>query len=165
MKIGELARRAGVSTETIRYYEKQGLLPPPERLASGYRVYGSAMLERLRVIRVCQQIGFTLDDIAHLLEPHRAVAEAARLGADDGPAREAIRSAAERRLGIIEDRLALLGHMRTELAHLIEVLAGRAPQICPAARKTPLDLEVGSKVQTDGTVLAKEPSCPANRPS
>jgi MerR family copper efflux transcriptional regulator len=165
MKIGELAKRAGVSTETIRYYEKEGLLPPPERLASGYRVYRPAALERLRVIRVCQQIGFTLDDIADLLEPHRAIAQAARLGADDAPARQAIRTAAERRLAIIEDRLALFGHMRTELVHLIEGLAGRAPQVCPAARKSPLDLEVGSKVQTDGSVSAKEPSCPVNRSS
>lgn len=165
MRIGELAKRAGVSTETIRFYEKQGLLPAPERLASGYRTYQPAMLERLRVIKVCQQIGFTLDDIAALLEPHRAVAQAARLGADDAPARLAIRAAAERRLAVIEDRLALLGHMRGELIHLIDVLAGRAPQICPAAHKSPLDLEVGSKVQADGFRTAKEPSCPANRSS
>ena len=165
MRIGELAKRAGVSTETIRYYEKQNLLPPPERLASGYRTYRPAQLERLRVIKVCQQIGFTLDDIAHLLEPHRAITEAARLGADDVPARQAIRAAAERRLAVIEDKLALFGHMRTELLHLIEVLAGRAPQICPAARKSPLDLEVGSKVQTDRSVPVQEPSCPANRSS
>jgi MerR family copper efflux transcriptional regulator len=165
MKIGELARRAGISTEAIRYYEKQGLLPPPERLASGYRTYRPEALERLRVVKVCQQIGFTLDDIALLLEPHRAVAQAARLGADDAAARLAIRTAAERHLAVIEDRLALLDHMRGELAHLIEVLAGRAPQICPAARKSPLDLEVGSKVQADASSPAKEPPCPANRSS
>ena len=69
MRIGELAKRAGVSTETIRYYEKQNLLPHPERLASGYPTYRPAQLERLCVIKVCQQNmgGITLASVALLL--------------------------------------------------------------------------------------------------
>ena len=51
MKIGELARKAGVNIDTVRYYERQGLLPPAPRLASGYRVYAGADLSRLRFVR------------------------------------------------------------------------------------------------------------------
>lgn len=67
MRIGELSRASGVDTETIRYYEKQGLLPCPPRQANGYRAYGSAHLERLAFIRHCRALDMGLSDISRLL--------------------------------------------------------------------------------------------------
>ena len=67
MQIGEVAARAAVSVQTLRYYERRGLLPAPERRTSGYRVYGGQALKRVRFIRRAQDLGFTLDEIAGLL--------------------------------------------------------------------------------------------------
>lgn len=67
MKIGELARKAGVDVQTVRYYEKEGLVEPPRRTASGYREYGRAALERLNFIRHCRSLDMALADIARLL--------------------------------------------------------------------------------------------------
>lgn len=68
LKIGELARRSGLSVETLRYYERRGLIPPPERLPSGYRVYPPAILQRLAFIRRCKALGFTLEETLDLLQ-------------------------------------------------------------------------------------------------
>lgn len=63
MRIGEVADRSGVSTKTIRYYEEVGLLPPPERSASGYRDYEASVLDRLAFIRAAQAVGLSLGEI------------------------------------------------------------------------------------------------------
>ncbi len=68
MRIGELGAAAGVDIETIRYYEKVGLLPDPARSANGYRAYGSAHLERLAFIRHCRALDIPLADVKRLLE-------------------------------------------------------------------------------------------------
>jgi DNA-binding transcriptional MerR regulator len=57
MKIGEMAKRAGVTIDTVRFYERRGVLPPPERLPSGYRVYDTAAVERVRFARELQASG------------------------------------------------------------------------------------------------------------
>lgn len=67
MKIGELAQMALCTVETIRYYEKEGLLPVPERSAANYRSYGQAHIERLRFIRNCRALDMTHDEIRALL--------------------------------------------------------------------------------------------------
>lgn len=67
MKIGEVARRAGVSVDTIRFYERRGVLPPPERQPSGYRSYTDATVERVLLARSLQSIGFTLAEIIDAL--------------------------------------------------------------------------------------------------
>ncbi len=64
---GALAREAGVNIETIRYYEKIGLLPEPLRADNGYRVYGETGLKRLSFIRRCRELGFSLDEVRGLL--------------------------------------------------------------------------------------------------
>jgi MerR family copper efflux transcriptional regulator len=66
-KIGELAARCGVSPDTVRFYEREGLLPPPERTASGHRVYGQDAFVRLQFIRKARGIGLTLQDIGEIL--------------------------------------------------------------------------------------------------
>jgi MerR family transcriptional regulator, copper efflux regulator len=67
LQIGELARRTGVTTKTIRYYEQIGLLPPPARTASGYRHYSEADAERLAFIRAAKDVGFSLGEIREIL--------------------------------------------------------------------------------------------------
>jgi DNA-binding transcriptional MerR regulator len=67
LSIGKLARAAGVNRETLRYYERLGLLPPDERTAAGYRLYGSRGAERLRFIKRAQGFGFSLEEIRELL--------------------------------------------------------------------------------------------------
>jgi len=64
---GELSKKTGVNAETIRYYEKIGLVSEPARTANGYRVYGVTHLKRLSFIKRCRELGFTLKEIAALL--------------------------------------------------------------------------------------------------
>jgi DNA-binding transcriptional MerR regulator len=63
VKIGQVAEQAGVSVDTVRFYERRGVLPSPQRLPSGYRVYGPATVERIRLARRLQQLGFSLDEV------------------------------------------------------------------------------------------------------
>ena len=68
MRIGELAHTAGVEIDTLRYYEKAGLLPPPPRQGNGYRDYGEHHVERLAFIRRCRGLDMPLDDVKRLLD-------------------------------------------------------------------------------------------------
>lgn len=65
--IGRLARLAGVKPDTIRFYERSGLLPKPSRTPNGYRAYGDAALNQVRFIRKAQSLGFTLDEIRRII--------------------------------------------------------------------------------------------------
>ena len=67
LRSGELAASAGVSVQTLRYYERRGLLPPPERSPGGHRVHPPATVDRLRAIKAAQRLGFTLTEVAALL--------------------------------------------------------------------------------------------------
>ncbi|MDW8468944.1 MAG: Cd(II)/Pb(II)-responsive transcriptional regulator [Burkholderiales bacterium] len=79
MRIGELARRAGVDVQTVRYYEREGLLDAPARTPSGYRAYGPAHLERLRFVRHCRSLDMALADIRRVL----ALAREASVACDE----------------------------------------------------------------------------------
>jgi DNA-binding transcriptional MerR regulator len=68
MRIGELARRAGVDVQTVRYYEREGLVEAPSRTASGYRAYGEQHLHRLNFVRHCRSLDMPLVDVKRLLE-------------------------------------------------------------------------------------------------
>lgn len=67
LKIGQVAKQSGLSVETVRYYEQRGLIPPPQRLDSGYRIYPESILERLHFITRCKDLGFSLQEIHELL--------------------------------------------------------------------------------------------------
>lgn len=67
MKIGQVADEAGVSVDTVRFYERRGVLPPPERLPSGYRVYTPATVQRIRLARRLQALGLSLDEVVDAL--------------------------------------------------------------------------------------------------
>jgi MerR family transcriptional regulator, mercuric resistance operon regulatory protein len=118
MTIGRLAREAGVNIETVRYYQRRGLLPTPRKPPGGARRYSSDSLQRLRFIRRAQELGFTLREISELL----------MLG--DGSCAET-RAIAEKRLRDIEMRLHDLKSMHTTLEKLIRTCrAGNHPP-CP----------------------------------
>lgn len=134
LRIGQLARRAGVNIQTIRFYEREGLLAPPARTASGYRAYSAADLERVRVIRVCQSIGFTLKDVKVVLEPHDILACPRGAPGAKTAAREKMLGSARQRLAQIDDKLATLTQMRADMAALVATLAEDEMIVCPASR-------------------------------
>ena len=72
MRIGEVADQAGVTVDTVRYYERRGLLAPAERRPSGYRVFDATTVERLDLIRSLQELGLTIEEIRHALAAHDA---------------------------------------------------------------------------------------------
>ena len=72
MKIGEVATDAEVSVDTVRFYERRGVLPAPRRRPSGYREYDTSAVERIRMARSLQQLGFTLDEVIDALRAHDA---------------------------------------------------------------------------------------------
>ncbi len=117
MKIGDLARSGGVSVETIRFYQRRGLLSEPPR-GTGARRYTSGDLERLRSIRAAQTAGFTLEEIATLLD----------LGHDD---RTAARALAEARIAAIDEKIATLKTMRAALKNLAADCAKGGDGPCP----------------------------------
>jgi DNA-binding transcriptional MerR regulator len=134
LRIGELAKKAGVNVQTIRFYEREGLLAPPSRTASGYRAYTAADLERVRVIRTCQKIGFTLKDVKLVLEPHRVLASRCGASGAKSVARDKMLASARQRLVSIDEKLAVLTRMRADMAALVGVLADGDPMVCPASR-------------------------------
>jgi DNA-binding transcriptional MerR regulator len=72
MKIGQVAGQAGVTVDTVRFYERVGVLPPPARTESGYRDYEDGTVERIRLTRELQGLGFTLSDAVDALAAHDA---------------------------------------------------------------------------------------------
>jgi len=110
--IGKLAVRAGVSIDTVRYYERSGLLAPQARLASGYRRYGETQVARLRFIRRAQELGFSLKDIRELL----GLSKLRDVGR--------VKRAAEMKLAEVDERLAALTRVRDGLATLVATCPG-----------------------------------------
>jgi DNA-binding transcriptional MerR regulator len=134
MRTSELARRAGVNVQTLRFYEREGLLKPPSRTASGYRAYSPDDLERLRVIRVCQQIGFTLNQVRDVLEPHGVLSSECTGAGQKSAARDTVLASARKRLAELDEKLVSLTRMRADMAFLVETLAAGALSVCPASR-------------------------------
>ena len=104
LSIGEVARRAGIATSAIRYYESEALLPNPER-RSGRRVYEESVLERLRVIDLAKRSGFSIAEIRHLLGGFST----------DTPPGERWRAMASSKLHELEERIAEAERMRALL--------------------------------------------------
>jgi MerR family transcriptional regulator, copper efflux regulator len=112
LSIGKIASKAGVGIDTVRYYERNGLLAPSKRSAAGYRRYGDLELSRLRFIRRAQKLGFTLKEIRSLLS----------LSA--GRNVEQVKRAAQAKLEDVEARIADLQRVREGLARLIAACPG-----------------------------------------
>src|SRR6266849_9104799 len=110
LKIGDLADRSGFSRDTLRFYERVGLLTPPRRTAAGHRVYDEEVLKRLGFIRRSQEMGLTLDDVRALLKVQEL------------KGREVCQGVADRlriRLRAIEQQLSTLEGFRRRLAENI----------------------------------------------
>ncbi len=122
MKIGELAQRSGVNIDTVRYYEREGLLPKAARLKSGYRVYDDDDVRRLRFVRRAKALGFTLPEVRELLS------FSAQRGDDMGP----MRAAAKEKLAAVDLKLAELSRIRQGLEALVTACPGHgALEQCP----------------------------------
>ena len=120
MKIGELAEQTTVPTKTIRFWESEGLLPEPERTASGYRDYDDTAVGRIGFIRQAQTAGLTLAQIRQILDV-----------ADDGnPPCEHVAEAVADRLAEVDARIKELQAMRRHLRSLAERAATQDPADC-----------------------------------
>lgn len=122
ISIGQLAKAAGVGVETVRFYERKGLLDAPARKQSGYRQYEDEAVERLRFIRQAQQVGFTLKEIGELLDLR-----------DDPDARRVdVRARATAKIDDIDAKVRDLLAMRGSLVGLLESCEGDGPASgCP----------------------------------
>jgi DNA-binding transcriptional MerR regulator len=110
LKIGEVARRAEVGIETLRYYERLGLLGSPRRTEAGYRLYTDAIFARLDFIRKAQAMGFTLDEIGRVIQESEK---------GQSPCAD-VRRIARRKLEELDQRLKQLRQYRNELARTLE---------------------------------------------
>ena len=108
MNIGQLAREAGVPIDTVRYYERNGLLPEPARRASGYRNYQPSDVDRLRFVRRAKSLGFSLGEIRELLA----------LSDRRGEETSELKAVAETRLSDVDRKLAELTRLRSALQRL-----------------------------------------------
>ena len=159
MRVGELSRHAGVNVETVRFYERKGLLPAPQRQPSGYRVYDDTGLKRLRFIKRAQELGFTLREIHELLE----------LRVQQGSTCGDIKARASRHLRDVEEKLRSLREVRKALQQLIDLcdgdrLVGDCPIVIAAALSSKLALgnPPGNVVLYPGEAELPEPSTPRN---
>ena len=121
MNIGHLAKAAGVGIDTVRFYERAGLMPQAARTTSGYRTYAAADVERLRFIRRAKALGFSLEEIGELL----------RLAEGKG-GRAGVKALAERRLRDLEQKIRELSTFRDTLVHYVNECSGHGPvEGCP----------------------------------
>jgi len=122
LSIGQLARAAGVNVETIRFYERKGLIPEPPRRESGYRQYPEAEIHRIKFIKRGKELGFTLREIAELLalrvNPETTCAE--------------VKHQARMKIREIDDKMHALQTMKSALEKLAESCTGAGPiSACP----------------------------------
>ena len=136
ISIGQLARAAGVGVETVRFYERKGLLDAPARKDSGYRQYDDESVARLKFIRQAQQVGFTLKEIGELLglrdDPH------ARRGD--------VRDRATAKIADIDAKVRDLMAMRGSLVGLLESCEGDGP-----ASECPIITALADHARREGT--------------
>ena len=117
LSIGQMAKTAGVHVETLRYYERMGLLAPPPRSAAGYRQYSPQTMARLGFIRHAQRLGFTLAEIAELLALYDDVVPCAD-----------VKVRAVAKVAAIDERLAALAAVKEALLALV----ARCDEVCEA---------------------------------
>jgi MerR family copper efflux transcriptional regulator len=121
MWIGKAAEQAGVNVQTLRYYERRGLLPKPPRRVSGYREFPDDAVRVVRFIKRAQELGFSLDEVEELL----------RLRRQSGRNRARIRAVAEQKVGEIEQKIAELERMKRALKTLVHACHEGTALQCP----------------------------------
>lgn len=138
MLIGQVARRADVHVQTLRYYELRGLLPATKRRASGYREYDTEVVPVVRFIKNAQELGFTLREIAELIA----------LRSDRSRRPAAVRERASRKIGEMDRRIRQLTSMKAELTSLVAKCNAATPKAACAiitAIDAPKLAETGSR--------------------
>ena len=115
MKIGEVAKAAGIGIDAIRFYERKGLIEKPARRPSGYRVYGPDTVPNLRFIKRAKELGFSLKEISELLS----------VEADPRATATEVMALAENKLSDIEEKIRALQRMRRALRKVVEGCPGR----------------------------------------
>jgi Hg(II)-responsive transcriptional regulator len=121
MWISEAAAQAGVNVQTVRYYERRGLLPKAPRRASGYREFPADAVRIVRFIKRAQELGFSLEEVDELLHLQRSAKR-------DRPR---IRKIAERRIAQIDQKIDELERMRKALRHLVHACHEGTTLECP----------------------------------
>jgi MerR family mercuric resistance operon transcriptional regulator len=122
LTIRQVARSAGVGVETVRFYERQGLLEEPARKDSGYRQYDEGVVARLRFIRRAKELGFSLKEIKELLA----------LRVDPATSCAEVRSRAEAKIADIDEKIQSLQRIKKALVNLTAACRGRGPTSeCP----------------------------------
>lgn len=122
LKIGQLAEQGQVNLQTIRYYEREGLLPKPPRLASGYRIFTSDAVRRVRFIKRAQELGFSLKEIKELLS----------IRIDPEKDCSGVQKLAKAKMADIEQKIRTLKAMKQVLGGLAAACPGRGPlSECP----------------------------------
>ena len=117
MRIGQVAKAAGVGIDAVRFYEREGLIRAPARRPSGYRDYTPDVVVSLRFIRRAKELGFSLKEISELL----------RLEASEDATPADVRERAEAKLEVLEERIRSLQRMRRALRKLVESCPGKGP--------------------------------------
>lgn len=120
MKIGEVANMVGVATSAIRFYEEEGLLPEPERTASGYRDYDPSVIDRLAFIRAGQAVGLTLGELGEVLQIRDR---------GEAPCRH-VSELIDTRIREIDERMTDLARLRSDLTTLAATAGGFDPAEC-----------------------------------
>ena len=120
MKVGEVAKAAGVSIQTVRFYERRGLLPAPQRLQSGYRNYADGTVGSVLFIKQMQELGFTLRELAHFIHLLETQLH--------NPSER--RACVEAKIQSIDEKIERLRSMRDELSNRV--------QTCDCCNATPL---------------------------
>jgi MerR family transcriptional regulator, copper efflux regulator len=115
LTIGQVARQAEIGVETVRFYEREGLLEPPQRRQSGYRQFEPNVIDRIRFIKRAQQLGFTLREVKELLG----------LRFDPLATRGEVREAAIAKLADIDQKIADLNRMKRALQPLVDSCDGQ----------------------------------------
>jgi len=122
LKVGEVAKQAGVNLQAIHYYERRGLLPKPPRTGSNYRAYPEEAVLRVRFIKRAQELGFSLKEISELL----SLSAAPRAKCAD------VLKRSKEKVQDIDEKIATLRRMRTALCKLMEECEGALPiSECP----------------------------------
>lgn len=138
-KTGEVARRAGVNKETVRYYEKRNLIPEPDRRRSGYRIFTKRHIDQIKFIKRAQELGFTLSEIKELLE----------LRMDEDTTCSEIKKEAQQKYRDVVDKIDDLTRIKNTLVDLIDSCNKDGPKgDCPILEALEGESETGKALRS-----------------
>ncbi len=120
-KIGEVAKLVGLGSETVRYYEKEGIVPKAERAQNGYRLYDETHVRRLRFVKRSRELGFSLDKVRSLLE----IADSTNMTC------KSVKKVAEGHLAEVQKNIRDLQKMEKALSGMVQPCAGDGTKDCP----------------------------------